>query len=309
MKKLLLILVLIGIHSAAQAQSTKFEVQIKKTGTVDGVNESSDDAEQQNNEMDKLFDDDLDMGWEGDDFNIVATGLRFTGVTIPQGAKIDSAHIVFFSHEEEKDTAMNTIFGEASDDAKTFSMDELFLTRAKTQASYKWEVTAFWPIWKEFRTPDITAVIQEIVDRQGWKSGNSLAIMISGKDQGASNKDNARDVMSFENEEDPADGGDGKNHPERVPKLVVYFTAATNKTEGYKEVGFHVYPNPMDASFSITRQMDENTTVKIYNYTGAVVSEFASSNTSFDVHHLPAGFYTVEATKNGFTSSQKIIIK
>ena len=67
--------------------------------------------------------------------------------------------------------------------------------------------------------------------------------------------------------------------------------------------------NPMDASFSITRQMDENTTVKIYNYTGVVVSEFASSNTSFDVHHLPAGFYTVEATKNGFTSSQKIIIQ
>ena len=115
--------------------------------------------------------------------------------------------------------------------------------------------------------------------------------------------------MSFENEEDPADGGDGKNHPERVPKLVVYYTAATNKTEGHKEVGFHVYPNPMDASFSITRQMDENTTVKIYNYTGVVVSEFASSNTSFDVHHLPAGFYTVEATKNGFTSSQKIIIQ
>jgi len=259
--------------------------------------------------MDKLFDDDLDMGWEGDDFNIVATGFRFTGVTIPKGAKIDSAYIIFFSHEEEKDTAMNTIFGEASDDAKTFSMEELFLTRPKTQASYKWEVTEFWPIWKKFRTPDITAVIQEIVDRQGWKSGNSLAIMISGKDQGASAKDNARDVMSFENEEDPEDGGDGKNHPERVPKLVVYYTAAKNKTEGHKEVGFHVYPNPMDASFSITRQMDENTTVKIYNYTGVVVSEFASSNTSFDVHHLPAGFYTVEATKNGFTSSQKIIIQ
>jgi hypothetical protein len=185
----------------------------------------------------------------------------------------------------------------------------LFLTRPKTQASYKWEVTEYWPIWKKFRTPDITAVIQEIVDRQGWKSGNSLAIMISGKDQGASAKDNARDVMSFENEEDPEDGGDGKNHPERVPKLVVYYTAAKNKTEGHKEVGFHVYPNPMDASFSITRQMDENTTVKIYNYTGVVVSEFASSNTSFDVHHLPAGFYTVEATKNGFTSSQKIIIQ
>jgi hypothetical protein len=109
MKRPILILALIGLYSAAQAQSTKFEVQIKKTATTDGIDESSDDAEQQNNVMDKLFDDDLDMGWEGDDFNIVATGFRFTGVTIPKGAKIDSAYIIFFSHEEEKDTAADTI--------------------------------------------------------------------------------------------------------------------------------------------------------------------------------------------------------
>ena len=58
-----------------QAQSLKLEQRIQKTGTVteDGVtfNVSSDDAEQDNDAIDGLYDDDLDAGWEGapEDFN------------------------------------------------------------------------------------------------------------------------------------------------------------------------------------------------------------------------------------------------
>lgn len=32
----------------------------------------------------------------------------------------------------------------------------------------------------EQRSPDISAMIQEIVDRPGWKNGNSLIIIIAG---------------------------------------------------------------------------------------------------------------------------------
>jgi hypothetical protein len=40
------------------------------------------------------------------------------------------------------------------------------------------------------RTPDITSVVQEIVNRLGWVSGNSLAIIVSGT--------GARTAESFE---------------------------------------------------------------------------------------------------------------
>jgi hypothetical protein len=150
MKKYLLSLVLTVLVVGTLSSQTRFERQIQKTGTVDGVDESSDDAEQQNQEMDKLFDDDLDMGWEGDDFNIMTSGLRFTDIQIPQGAKIDSAYLIIYSHEEEKDTAKVTIYGEAADNSVTFSMDNLILDRPKTTSKFYWEVTEVWPIWTDY---------------------------------------------------------------------------------------------------------------------------------------------------------------
>ena len=82
------------------AQNTKLEVQIKATGgqindtlddeTVVTLDLSSDDAEQENDEVDTPYDDDLDAGWEGapDDQNILTLGLRFRDITIPRAARI-----------------------------------------------------------------------------------------------------------------------------------------------------------------------------------------------------------------------------
>lgn len=53
---------------------------------------SSDDAEQESDEIDALFDDDIDTGWEGapKDFNILTCCLRFQNICIPKGARIKS---------------------------------------------------------------------------------------------------------------------------------------------------------------------------------------------------------------------------
>lgn len=310
MHKFILLIITICLSITVFAQkSNRFEVNIKKTGTLAGTDESSDDAEQENDVMDKLFDDDLDMGWEGDDFNILSTGLRFTNIEIPQGAKIDSAYLEIYAHEAELDTAKVTIYGEAADNAVTFDMDNLILKRPKTIASYNWVVTEKWKIWTKYRTPDITPIIQEIVDRQGWKNGNALALVFKGQDQGASNKDNARDFMSFENEEDPADGGDGKNHPERVPKLVIYYTSKTNATNDLKVNSFDVYPNPIEISFHITRSLDPQSTVKLMNMHGVCVREYPSNLDVFSTLDITPGFYSITASKNGVVSTKKIIVR
>jgi len=308
MKKLLFLPFVIFATTSAYGQSMLFERQIQKTGTTDGVDESSDDAEQQNDAMDKLFDDDLDMGWEGDEFNIMTTGLRFTNVQIPKGAKIDSAFLIIYSHEEEKDTAKVTIWGQASENATTFSIDSLILSRPKTTANVKWEITELWPIWTMFRTPDITPIIQEIVDQSNWSSGNALALMFTGQDQGASEKDNARDFESFENEEDPDDGGDGKNHPERVPKLMVYYTV-TSSTNKYQEFNFAVYPNPAEGTFYVSRKLDANTSIELFDNAGKLVKSFNANGTVFNIQDVPSGFYTVKATRNNYSFSQKLIVK
>ena len=293
MNKILLLFALFIVAGQLQAQSQKFEIQIQKTGTEDGKDVSSDDAEQENDEMDKLYDDDLDAGWEGDDFNIMRTGLRFRDVAVPQGATIDSAFIVVYSHEAENDEAKITIWGEATDNAVTFDLDNLITDRTSTSATVSWTVTDKWAIWTEFRTPDISSIIQEIVNRSGWASGNALAIVLAGEDQGASDLDNARDMMSFENEEDPEDGGDGMNHPDRVPKLVVYYSGG-NSIQGHNVHGLSVYPNPsLNGKLNVT--MNQNygqANATITNLSGQTILETTvQGQDQIDISALNPGMY------------------
>ena len=79
-------------------------------------------------------------------------------------------------------------------------------------------------MWEPYESPDLSPVIQEVIDREGWTPGNALTLFMKGEDQGASLLDNARDFESYENIEDPDDGGDGLHHPERIPSLEITYT-------------------------------------------------------------------------------------
>ena len=81
---------------------------------------SHDDAEQENEEMDALNDDDIDFGWEGapEDQNVLSAGLRFQNVQIPQGSTIDAAYLIVTSHEAKS----------TDDVAATYAMRLLFVT-------------------------------------------------------------------------------------------------------------------------------------------------------------------------------------
>lgn len=236
---ILICLILVGINAPLQAQNIRLSRFIMVTDTItdEGVTfaASSDDAEQENDEIDSLFDDDLDAGWEGepDDLNILTTGLRFRDMWIPKGATIDSAYIIVNSHESKtaEDVARITIVGDAADNAGTFTEDNLIDDRPRTQATVLWEVAVPWGLWTYHRTPDLSGIVQEIVNRDGWQLGNALAFVLLGEDQGPSEVENAREFESFENIADPEDGGDGQNHPERIPELVVYYSVESGLIE------------------------------------------------------------------------------
>jgi hypothetical protein len=276
MRKPLLLLFTVFSFGFLQAQKLD-TVRIKTTGLDGGIEVSTDDAEQINNEMDKLYDDDLDMGWEGDEFNVVSTGLRFTGVNVPKGARIDSAFIEIFAHEDEGDPAFITIIGEASDNPVTYDDVNLISDRPQTTATVRWEVTEDWTIWTKYRTPAITSIVQEIVDRGGWAAGNAMAFFFTGEDQGASSEDNARDFESFENVEDPDDGGDGLNHPERIPKLYIYYTETTSVNDLEIVVNIQISPNPTttgEFTIDLTGFNGENVDLQLFNMNGQLVQSW-----------------------------------
>ena len=306
-------------------ESAKVEIPIVATTTItdDGVTfeASSDDAEQENDAIDALFDDDIDVGWEGDpeDFNVLTCGLRFQNLPLPKGAVVDSAFIEVFSHESKTadDVANITIAAEATDDAQTFTEDALIDSRPLTSTQLSWFIDEPWGLWTAHRTPDLSAVVQEVVDRNGWEVGNSIAFIMLGEDQGPSTVENAREFESYENIADPEDGGDGQNHPERVPRLILYYSSpnTTSIVEQFfasNAKDLKVYPNP--ASQNITLELDEKgpALVNIFNQNGQLVQQLDSDfgqKLHMDISHLHRGFYFVQAVQNGSIYLQNLVIE
>lgn len=336
MKKTLLSLAIIFAAFSLSAQSNVFKRYIQGTGgtrtdtldngTVVTLDLSTDDVEQENDEVDSRYDDDLDAGWEGDpeDQNLLHMGLRFQSIFVPKGAKVKNAYIVFHAHEGKgaEDVAKITIHGDAEDNAPTFDEDNfnenyLLDDRPTTTASVAWTVEEEWIIWKPYQTADISSIVQEILDRDGWKSGNAMAFIFKAEDQGPSTVENAREFTAYENIADPDDvdpsgnPGDGKNHPDRRPQLVIELEEALSAEEINNPVAA-VYPNPVENN-QLTIQFKETApaSVVIYSLTGEKVREYNTNEVSptLDLENLAPQLYMLEVTQNGASFSKKLMVE
>ena len=145
------------------------------------VSASTDDAEQSASGSVDLSSTDLELTQES---SVQTIGMRFNTINIPQGATISNAYIQFQVDEASVDTTSLTIQGENVDNASTFtSATNDISSRARTTAAVSWS-PPFWPTVGQAgldqQTSNIASVVQEIVNRPGWSSGNSLAIIITG---------------------------------------------------------------------------------------------------------------------------------
>jgi hypothetical protein len=142
----------------------------------------TDDAEESASGSMQLTSSDLELVNDGSDQLV---GMRFQGVTIPRGATISSAYVQFQTDEVTTATTALTIRGQAADNPATFSSTTAgkISTRTRTASAVSWSPVAWTTVEQAGagqRTPNIASVIQEIVNRTGWTSGNSLVIIING---------------------------------------------------------------------------------------------------------------------------------
>ncbi|MGB1243068.1 MAG: T9SS type A sorting domain-containing protein, partial [Chitinophagales bacterium] len=148
------------------------------------VNSSTDDAEEDLSDgAVSLASSDLELTDEHTD-EAQEVGIRFNNITIPNGTTIVNAYIQFTVDETDSETTNLTIYGEDHDDASTFSWEAYNISaRIKTSASVDWNPSTWNTVGvagATQQTSNIAAIVQEIVDRGGWESGNSLAILFAG---------------------------------------------------------------------------------------------------------------------------------
>ena len=111
--------------------------------------------------------------------SITLAGHRFTSVAVPKDAQIVTATLQLFVRATANDDANFDIHAEDVDDAVDFAANNDVVNRVRTTASVAWVADSLGVGFKS--SPDIKTVIQEIVDRGSWASGNDLMIICKGK--------------------------------------------------------------------------------------------------------------------------------
>ncbi|MER9326504.1 RTX toxin [Mesorhizobium sp. M0488] len=125
---------------------------------------------------------DLELGYDSSTRQTV--GIRFTGIDIPQGAIITSAYIQFQANEVKTGATSLLIQGDNVDDASPFTTaNNNVSSLPRTAASIAWAPDPWTTVGDHGlaeRTPDLSAVVQEIVNRSGWAALNDMAFLVTG---------------------------------------------------------------------------------------------------------------------------------
>ncbi len=149
--------------SESRITASTDDVEEEASGSIQ---RSSTDLEMVRNEADQLV------------------GLRFTQVNVPRGAVVTDAYVSFTADEVSNEKTSLTVQGVAEDNPPTFISARFNVSsQEKTAASVAWSP----PPWMisgasgpEQQTANLAPIVQELVDRPGWSSGNALAFVISG---------------------------------------------------------------------------------------------------------------------------------
>ena len=141
-------------------------------------------------------------------------GLRFA-LPFEPGAQIAAAYVQFTVDEPSEGDARLELRAEASDDAAAFTGEQNGVSSRTTgSAVVTWSPPA-WPTPGQAdeaqRSPDLAPLLQEVLERPGWASGNAVALLISGSGQ--------RVAESYE------------SSPAQAPRLVVVLASDADPQE------------------------------------------------------------------------------
>ncbi|MEA3295515.1 MAG: hypothetical protein U9P81_11240, partial [Euryarchaeota archaeon] len=172
--------------SDGQGSTDNYTMTISVNGNGDGtitsrISQGSDDAEEHvHNGYIDYVSSDLELVL---DRYTQTIGLRFQNIQVPNGATITNAYVEFETDETGSTSTYLTFYGEDVDNSVTFIPGYSYnvSSRTKTSASVTWlNVPAWDTVGEKHQTPDISPIIQEIVNRNNWASGNALSIIVTG---------------------------------------------------------------------------------------------------------------------------------
>jgi hypothetical protein len=164
------------------------------------IGDGADDAEEREETgAVTLTSSDIELG--NDQGNLQIAGLRFSGLGVPQGSVIHRAYLQLQVDEASTGPASVVIEAEAADHSSPFSVLAGDLSSRVRGAGWVGWSPPDWPVIGERgarqRSPDLSSLIQEVVDRPGWVGGSALTLLISALDEASARTAESRDGMTL----------------------------------------------------------------------------------------------------------------
>ncbi len=112
------------------------------------------------------------------DTTIYRAGYRFASVGLPKNAKVTRAHLTLAYNWASASQVNTLLYGEAADSSATFGTTATNLSsRTRTLTSVPWNAMPMLSWGQTLVSPDVTSIVQEIVARPQWLSGNPITIL------------------------------------------------------------------------------------------------------------------------------------
>lgn len=104
-------------------------------------------------------------------------GLRFRDLPIPVGARIVSATLSLAADGPSRAWGVLTVRGEASANPPPYTGTPL-ASRPLGSESVAWPASGWWYGGTWNASPNLAAVVQEVIHRPGWAPGNALGLLV-----------------------------------------------------------------------------------------------------------------------------------
>lgn len=223
------------------------------------IQSSADDAEESfdgsyvttsSSDLELVFDD-----WNNQQLQSV--GLRFDNINIPANSTISNAYIQFTADGSSSGNVSLFIKGENSANSSPFANTFANISsRPTTTAEVAWNPTNAWSNNQagiHQRTPDLAAIVSEIIGANGWQNGHPISFIITG----TGNDDVKREAISFD------------ESPAQSAKLVIEYTSLSQVDLALAEI---VAPSAFNYPDSATQVQ-----VELYSYGNLLADSYTVS--------------------------------
>ncbi|UZO80321.1 fibronectin type III domain-containing protein [Aquimarina sp. ERC-38] len=165
------------------------------------ITSGSDDVEEDKNGDLYVDSSDLELVYDQfNDFSYQKIGLRFATVGVPKGAIITNAFLQFTADESHSDPTNLKVSIENTSNARAFSDAANVSSRTKIAQNSIWNPNSWQKDDRSSaqRTSDVKALVQQVVNKPNWQSGNSMAFIIEGTGKSLTNTNAKRTAESYE---------------------------------------------------------------------------------------------------------------